>query len=230
MVFRRRDFEPRRYDKGQRLKAKTVNELIQSAEETSAFTTPGGMSGPLGQLARLVSRMLIRRVEMVDDLDQESSAAARLVEWQGETDRYKADAGTEFKVHDGLGGDESTGCEAVDGQRGYAIYMADRGEWEMLGAQGGGGSLSVVTVEKDGGDNGDASTTCSVTYEVKSLSGTTLASRVTPEQGRYTDTTYLPAGEGGRSAYAIAAYVGTGASTGLILLSVPGEIADNTAC
>lgn len=229
-MVKRDRYEPSSYNKGERLKHQTVNQLIRDAISATGGSIPAGMTGELGMLARLVSRMLFRRVTLTGDLNTEGSATAQPLEWQGSTNRYQADGGNEFDVYDGLGcsdeGDESVGQQAVDGQRGYAVYMADRGEWEMVNVPG----LMLVTVAKDGGDDGDEDTNCTITYEVKTLGGQTLASRVTPEQGRYNACTYLPAGESGRSEYAIAAYVGTGASSGLKLLWVPGEYAYSGPC
>lgn len=87
--------------------------------------------------------------------------------------------------------------------------------------------LMLVKVEKDGGDAGDASTTCTFTYTVKTLGDDTLEEEVTPEQARYENCAYLEAGAGDRSEYAIAA---KNEDNDLILLWVPGEIPDTTAC
>jgi len=140
MPFKREKFDPKSYEKGQRLKAKTVNQLIKAAEEQSAFFTPSGLSGEIGQLARLVSRLLIRRVEFTEDLLEDSSALVKLLEWKNGD--YGVDDGTEFKVYDGTG--EST---AAVGDRGYAVLMADRGEWEML--SGGGDRLYWCMLMED---------------------------------------------------------------------------------
>lgn len=47
------------------------------------------------------------------------------------------------------------------------------------------GGLFAVTVTIDGGSAGDASTTCSFTYEVKDLYGVVIGEDMTPEKRRY---------------------------------------------
>ena len=86
--------------------------------------------------------------------------------------------------------------------------------------------LELVTVAKDGGVAGDDETTCTWTYTVKTLGGITMETGISPQQARYSDTTYLEAGAGGRSKYALAQYVdGT-----LILVWVAGEKEDPSPC
>jgi hypothetical protein len=91
---------------------------------------------------------------------------------------------------------------------------------------GSGGGLRLVKVSKDGGVAGTDATNCTWTYTVKTLGGTTMETTISPEQARYPNTTYLQAGTGGRSEYAIAQYV----SGTLKLIWVPGEIADTSTC
>jgi len=129
MPFKREHFEPAKYDKGQRLQAQTVNQLIRAAAEGSSSFSPSGFSGPLGQLARLVSRMLFRRVQFTEDLAVGESATANLLEWAG--DGCKQDAGTLVEVHD------ATGLTAAEGDKCYAVFMPDRGEWELVGGTAG---------------------------------------------------------------------------------------------
>lgn len=94
--------------------------------------------------------------------------------------------------------------------------------WRKKGAPG----VFVVKVASDGGDAGGVGTDCSLTYTVTDLSGRVLGTGVSPEQSRYPETTYLPAGADGRSFYGIAGYDENG---NLLLLKID-EIADATTC
>jgi len=95
------------------------------------------------------------------------------------------------------------------------------------------GRLVLVRVAGDGGDAGDAATDCTLTYAATDLAGTALthadgtaATGLTPAVPRYPLTTYLPAGAGGRSDLALAAWI----DGVLTLLHCFGEIADSGAC
>ena len=84
----------------------------------------------------------------------------------------------------------------------------------------------LVTVAKDGGVAGGAAAQCSWTYAVTNLASTLLAAGVTPEQARTDIGAYYYGGEGGRSAYGLAAWVGAT----LKLLTVFGEVPKTDVC
>ncbi len=87
-------------------------------------------------------------------------------------------------------------------------------------------SVQLVKVSKDGGVSGGAAANCTWTYTVTTIAGATLDTTVSPEQARYSNTTYLEAAAGGRSEYALAQWV----DGNWKLIWVPGEIANAGAC
>lgn len=66
-------------------------------------------------------------------------------------------------------------------------------------------SPQVVTVEKDGGVAGSASTNCTWTYTIKDLAGTELDTLLSPHRPRYANTIYTQAPD---DSYGLAANIG----------------------
>ena len=98
---------------------------------------------------------------------------------------------------------------------------------QQQAASGGTAGVFPVLVGTDGGSPGGSAANCSFTYNCTDLNGIFIAGTQTPERVRMGSVAYLPAGEGGRSEYAIAMY---GTSSNFKLLQCFGEIQDTTTC
>lgn len=85
------------------------------------------------------------------------------------------------------------------------------------------GVPQVVTVYKDGGAAGSASTSCTWTYTIKNLAGSTLDTLLSPHRPRFTNTIYTQAPDG---SYGLAVKI-TG---GWVLLVALQEIEQTDTC
>lgn len=176
-----------RYRRGQIFKPPTAAESAASADAVEAFRhAPAQPQDRATQGSAILVKTPAAGIAARSSTTIYSATCKICIETGNADEKTIVETDSTILVYNIHAGDVPGDRRVMTGLTSYGTRYVER-----VGPQ-------IVTVAKDGGVAGSASTTCTWTYTITDLAGTELATGLTPHRPRHTNVIYTQAPDGSR--------------------------------